>query len=317
VSTLQAGLRVHAERVLIEMTRLAFSQLEDITWDPDPQLTKVHIYSAASHEYLDAVRRITISVGDLSDFKGSIDHLKSWTAALEQRVYVDQSYLLITCYAEEVQEATDMANYLRNAIYAARIDLGKRGIFGLQNVQLTAGSPNQAGTTKDFVYASSLQAAFALVSSETREQGEDLPWLERVRYRAIRDDNGMIIEHSKIGCTTTEEALDRPRFTRMSERDPREDLPGPCAPRLAFTSQDTILVVLSRRVSTYQVSGFSVEYASETVEVPAVRDLTNFRRIQLEPPPRTAPPLRVVYAPGNLEDDRMEPVAGFTVEVER
>lgn len=284
---LERGLRAHAERTFIEMVQAALAGVEGFEWHPDPDMAKVQVLSSKSHDDLEYLPRIIVSVGDISEFKGAVDHLKSWTAPAQKYAYVDQCYLLISVYSDVAQEAADLAYYLRRSLRMARHDLGRRGIFGVQNVQVTDPVPNQHGTKRDYLFGSNLQAGFLIISGEQVEQGDNLSLVERFGGE-IR------VNHAKLGVGTDD----------------------PVAPERAYVdNEDRILIEFNGRLGSYQPTGVHVMVDGRKLKAPVVRDINNFRRLIAEPF-KLHKHMIVSYKEGDLVDLAGQPVAPFEMEVE-
>jgi hypothetical protein len=298
------SLREHNERVFTEMVQVAFYYLDDphLRWHPDPNVSGVRIVAGSSVEAQESLPQILVHVGDLSEYKGAIDHLAEWTSELERRVYTDQSFVRITHYAEVEDEAAAMADYTRRALYRARQmgDLGKRSIFGLTSLAASEPAPGIAGTKYDYVYGVIVQAAFMNVSRQSTEASMSDPLWQGAEFEdgdhpdAEPGDSGTIGGGGIDGDT---EPAPPPL--------PEGVLANAGARRVMKVYRPNtreVFVEFDGMIGPYQLSGFTVRVGSEVVDVPVVRDVRHYSRAIAEftgeIPSRM--PVSVSYTPGNL-----------------
>ena len=230
-------------------------------------------------------------VGDLSEFKGAIDHLAEWTPEMERRVYTDQSFVRITHYSEVEDEAAAMADYTRRALYQARQsgDLGKRSIFGLTGLGSSEPAPGIAGTQNDYVYGVVVQAAFMNVSRNTTEASPTDPLWDGADFVDGAVGGG-------IDGDVSWETPSRPTSPVLTTAGARSVVEA------YRPNTREIFLEFDGMIGPYQLSGFTVRVGGEVVDVPVVRDVRNYNRAIAEftgqVPSRM--PVSISYAPGNL-----------------
>lgn len=280
------------------MAQAAFYDLDDLYWRSDAGQTKVHILSSESFEEQEYLPQVRVQIGDLADYNGSIDHLKEWAIQMQTYLFADQAYVAFSCKSAVEQEAADMAERLRQILFASRGDLGKMGIFGVQNPVIQRSRSAREGTASDHLYEAVLQAAFMIISKETREPDDSNPLYE----------GGESISNYK---TRTAVAGDPIRFP---ETDPElSNDPSPVGLEKIYLSGGKIYLEFSGKLSTPEPFGFTVTHRGVSVVWPIVRDVRNFKRLILEPEAEVSEGKQVTltYAPGDLRDDAYRLIQSF------
>lgn len=256
IETLLPGLGVRAEEIFIHMARAAFSLLTEFQWHPDPDKSKIFIYADDSDVELDRLPQIRVSVGDMSEFKGSINDVFTHSTNDPQYRLLDQAYVMFTIYAGNSVEARDLADYLRNALFQAKSDLGKRGLFGIRNMGSSQPKAMEKGATTDKHSLSIVTAAFFAARTLSLTQ-EDAPLWERLTTLTV-DRPTEITQISTDGFEVV-----RPVFAS------------------ARTSGKKIHVLFSSDVAPFRPTGFSVEDDDGEIGVLAERSAYLHNKVYL------------------------------------
>lgn len=291
------GVRVRAERAFIEMCRAAFYGHDTFPYHPDEGKGRLQVRSTLSQERLDQIPRIETRIGPLEEHNGSIDNLKEWDEALQRHMYVDKAQIAFVCTAELETEASDLGERVRRVLDLARPDLGRRGIFGLQNPSLKTPQPARPETEDADVYQSVVSAPFLAIERQERRQ-----------TGSVFEQFGYDVEFTADSDTVEDETF-LPDAEERSEESPAT----PAGARVtASPTGHRLVVTFSDRLGTYQVKGISARIGTETIEPPAVRNSSNFFELFVDlPEVSDGTPVAVSYAPGNLRDDSGRPVASF------
>ena len=326
MTELQPTLKLHNERTFVALLKAGYNDLEgDFHWDTIKAESKVKIVGGRSQEVHETYPAIIVSVGDLTDFSGSIDHLKAWGAQFESRIYTDQSVLRIQHHAEFEDDAIRMAEHTRTLLFAAKQagDLGRRCIFGLQNLSVSAPQAAFPGSKRDDRFVSVVEGAFMTVSRQLTTPSSDNPiWNEIEVITAdgstVLGGGGSTIPPTGGGGTggggtggggtggggTATVPLPgsdgewvAPPFQPVAHAGPASIM------RVERVRSGRILVRLNKNIQTVLIYGFTLHAPGGDVEISGFRDRSDRTLICLDPP-RTYHPLqklKLSYAPGNVQ----------------
>lgn len=178
ITSVGSTLKLHHERTFVELLKVGYSDLTDkFKWTSAHATSGVRIVGMRSERSQESLPGIAVSVGDLTDFKGSIDHLKAWGAQFENRLYTDQSQVRMSHYADNEDDAARLGEFSRRLLFAAKQsgDLGRRGVFGLQNLTVSAPQPAFPGTKRDNHFVCHVDGAFMTITRQTTTPGEGSP----------------------------------------------------------------------------------------------------------------------------------------------
>jgi hypothetical protein len=183
-AALPRGVGSRVENIFIEMAQVVFSMVDDFLWDPDPEKSKIFVSSEGSEIEMSRLPQIRVSVGDLTDFEGSIDRQTVWALDTPEFRFIDQAYVMFSVYAGKPVEARDIADYLKDALYMARSDIGREGIFALRSLGSAQPRAMEKAARTDSVSMATVTSAF-MASRKVTIVNEDGPRWDRVVTKTV------------------------------------------------------------------------------------------------------------------------------------